>query len=75
MSAIFFTRSRMPAKSALASMPHGPCMIERARLVPIDAVGADDVVDEPALLVEAAHMRLAALIENGGNACCGRFMT
>ncbi len=39
--------------------------IERARLVPVDAVGADDVVDEPALLLVAAHMRLAALVEHG----------
>ncbi len=42
--------------------------VERARLVPIDAVGADDVVDQPALLVEAAHARRAALIENGRKA-------
>src|SRR5262245_44535562 len=38
--------------------------IERARLVPVDAVGADDVVEEPALLLEAAHVRLAARVEN-----------
>src|SRR5262245_2458036 len=38
--------------------------IERARLVPVDAVGADDVVEEPTLRLEAAHMRLAALVEN-----------
>ena len=42
-----------------------PMDIKRARLVPIDAVGADDVVDHPALLVEAPHMRLAALIAYG----------
>src|SRR6202042_2242612 len=42
--------------------PAGGVDIERPRLVPIDAVGADDIVDEPALLVEASHMRLAALI-------------
>ena len=39
--------------------------IERARLVPVDAVGADDVVEQPALLLEAAHVRLAALVEHG----------
>jgi hypothetical protein len=39
--------------------------IERARLVPVDTVGADDVVEEPALLLEAPHMRLAALVESG----------
>ena len=39
--------------------------IERARLIPVDAVGADDVVDEPALRVEAGHGRRAAMIENG----------
>src|SRR5262249_59799067 len=38
--------------------------IERGRWVRVDAVGADDVVDEPALLLEAAHMRLAALVQN-----------
>ena len=38
--------------------------IERAWLVPVDAVGADDVVDEPALLLEPAHMRLPALVQN-----------
>ena len=43
----------------------GAVEIERARLVPVDAVGADDVVEEPALLLEAAHMRLAALVEDG----------
>ena len=39
--------------------------IERARLIPVDAVGADDVVEQPALLLEAAHLRLAALVEDG----------
>ena len=39
--------------------------IERTRLIPIDAVGADDIVDEPALLVETAHLRRAAMLENG----------
>ena len=43
----------------------GAVEIKRARLVPVDAVGADDVVDEPALLLVAAHMRLAALVEHG----------
>src|SRR5262249_60676078 len=38
--------------------------VERAWLVPVDAVGADDVVDQPALLLEPAHMRLAALVQN-----------
>src|SRR5262249_55675634 len=37
--------------------------VERSWLVPVDAVGADDVVDEPALLLEPAHVRLAALVE------------
>ncbi len=31
--------------------------VERARLVPVDAVGADDIVDQPALRVETAHLR------------------
>ena len=39
--------------------------IERARLIPVDAVGADDVVDQPALLDKALHVRLAALVQNG----------
>src|SRR5215475_7028451 len=38
--------------------------IERARLVPVDAVGADNVVEEPTLRLEAAHVRLAALVQN-----------
>src|SRR5262244_2249440 len=42
----------------------GTAEIERARLVPVDAVGADDVVEEPTLRLEAAHMRLAALVQN-----------
>ena len=42
-----------------------PVHVERARLVPVDAVGADDVVEQPALLLEAANMRLAALFEDG----------
>src|SRR5207249_3168644 len=46
------------------------------RLVPVDAVGADDVVDEPALLLETAHMRLAALVEDGLQGTVhGRFLT
>ena len=43
----------------------GRVQIERARLVPVDAVSADDVVDEPALLDKALHVRLAALVQNG----------
>src|SRR5215831_9698067 len=42
----------------------GTAEIERARLVPVDAVGADDVVEEPTLRLEAAHVRLAALVQN-----------
>ena len=38
--------------------------VNRARLVPVDAVGADDVVEQPALLLEALHMRLAALVHD-----------
>ena len=38
--------------------------IERARLVPIDAVRLDDVVDRPALLAEAAAMRLADMLDD-----------
>jgi len=38
--------------------------VHRARLVPVDAVGADDVVEQPALLLEALHMRLAALVHD-----------
>src|ERR1019366_1045984 len=36
--------------------------IQRTWLVPIDAVGADNIVEEPALLVKTLHMRLAALV-------------
>jgi hypothetical protein len=43
----------------------GAAEIQRARLIPVDAVGADDVVEEPALLLEAAHVRLAAFVEHG----------
>ena len=39
--------------------------IKRARLVPIDAVRLDDVVDRPALLAEAAAMRLADMLDDG----------
>src|SRR6202008_2804525 len=42
----------------------GTAEIERARLVPVDAVGADDVVEEPSLRLEAAHVWLAALVQN-----------
>src|SRR5262249_23127222 len=42
----------------------GTAEVERARLVPVDAVGADDVVEEPTLRLEAAHVRLAALVQN-----------
>src|SRR6202011_5361173 len=38
--------------------------IERPWLVPLDAVGANDIVNEPALLLEAAHARLAARIRH-----------
>jgi hypothetical protein len=38
--------------------------IERARLVPIDAVRLDDVVDRPALLAEAAATRLADMFHD-----------
>ena len=48
-----------------------PVDIERARLVPIDAVGADDVVDEPALGVEPAHARRAAMIANRRESLAG----
>ncbi len=43
----------------------GQMNVERSRLVPVDAVGADDVVDEPTLLVETAHLWWPAVIENG----------
>ena len=39
--------------------------VQRARLIPIDAIGPNDVVDEPALLVEATDLRRTATIENG----------
>src|SRR5262249_23136835 len=42
-----------------------PVQVERARLVPVDAAGADGIVDQPALLDEALHMRIAALVEDG----------
>ena len=51
-----------------------PVDIQRTRLVPIDAVGADDVVDEPALGIEPAHARRAAMSRTGGNPWLGRFM-
>ena len=50
--------------SAPPSGPHGPRDVDRARLVPVDAVGADDVVEQPALLLEPLHMRLAALVHD-----------
>jgi len=49
--------------------------IKRARLIPVDAIGADDIVEQPTLRVEAAHLRLAALIEDGlGRAIHGRLL-
>lgn len=41
-----------------------PADVDRARLIPVDAVGTDDVVECPALLAEAAHMRLATLVHD-----------
>ena len=38
--------------------------IERPRLIPVDAVGANDIVDQPALFIETAYLRRAAMIEN-----------
>src|SRR4051794_24391301 len=38
--------------------------VDRARLVPVDTVGADDVVEQPALVLEPLHMRLAALVHD-----------
>src|SRR5262249_38580513 len=51
-------------ESGVGLVAAGTAEIERARLVPVDAVGADDVVEEPTLRFEAAHMRLAALVQN-----------
>src|SRR5262249_24716568 len=42
----------------------GTAEIERARLVPVDAIGADDVVEEPTLRLGAAHVQLATLVQN-----------
>src|SRR5262249_61819470 len=52
------------SKIGVGLVAAGTAEIERARLVPVDAVGADDVVEEPTLRLEAAHMRLAALVQN-----------
>ena len=38
--------------------------IDRARLVPVDAVGANGVVEQPALLLKPLHVRLAALVHD-----------
>src|SRR4029079_11382220 len=38
--------------------------VHRARLVPVDAVRTDDVVEQPALLLEPLHMRLASLVHD-----------
>ena len=43
----------------------------QARLIPVDAVRTDDVVEDPALLVEAPHGRCRHAIGSGGRRCLG----
>ena len=57
MSAYFFTRWRSVAMSPITAAPQARIKPASAALVPVDAVGLDDVVERPALLVEAAHDR------------------
>ncbi len=38
--------------------------VDRSRLIPVDTVGADDIVEQPALVLEPLHMRLAALVHD-----------
>src|SRR5262249_58978274 len=46
----------------------GQMDVQRTWLIPIDAIGANNIVDEPALLLEAAHPRRTAAVENGRKA-------